>query len=181
MNCPRCQSELESLSDEVAVHGCRACHGVFLDNLASQLLVKDQLPAMVRYPYALSGEPVPPDEEQPEPVEGPFRSADVPLPACPTCSKPMRAMTASGVHIDVCAEHGTWMDAGEAELIRKLRAFDAALKVAQAKDSMDRSIAASAHAAEQAAVAHAQLNRDRTDWGKGAVAVAFAVGRLLND
>jgi len=182
MKCPRCQSDLESLSTEVAVHGCRACRSAFFDNVASQLLVKNQLPALVRYTYALAGDPVPPAEAKTEPQEGPFRTAETPAPSCPACGDEMRAMITSGVRIDVCAAHGTWLDAGEAELIRKLRAFDKALKVAQAEDAMARSVAASAYAAEQAAAANKQLrNEVEHGWDTGAVAVAVAVGSLLGD
>ncbi len=39
--------------------------------------------------------------------------------ACPKCSKPMRQeMLPEQIEIDICADHGVWLDAGELERIR---------------------------------------------------------------
>ena len=67
-----------------------------------------------------------------------------------------------------CKEHGTWMDAGEAELVRKLNAFHRALKTARAQIAQEMAVAGAAHAAEQAAAEAARVaarNEDSVTMG----------------
>ena len=39
------------------------------------------------------------------------------MPACPLCSADMKTETRSGVTVDVCADHGLWLDRKELMLI----------------------------------------------------------------
>ena len=39
------------------------------------------------------------------------------MPACPVCQAPMKQETRSGVPVDICAEHGIWLDKKELMLI----------------------------------------------------------------
>ena len=44
---------------------------------------------------------------------------------CPACKKPMISLELQGVEIDRCLEcHGTWLDAGELELLTELAGED---------------------------------------------------------
>ena len=38
---------------------------------------------------------------------------------CPVCGAEMLVETVNGVRVDVCDEHGMWLDAGELERIRR--------------------------------------------------------------
>ncbi|RLB57483.1 MAG: hypothetical protein DRJ42_00105 [Deltaproteobacteria bacterium] len=175
MMCPRCRGDLESLSEEDRVWGCRPCQGAFFDNAASQLLVANQLPELLQRSYAMAAERGQ-EEPQAKAEGGPFRAAATKEASCPVCQATMEPSTASGVEIDVCAEHGTWLDAGEAELIRKLYLFDAATATAGVAVAKDRRQAAVATEAE----AFTKAVRARRDHTKG---LAWALGqpRTLKD
>lgn len=48
---------------------------------------------------------------------------------CPICGMPMRAETSFGITVDVCPDHGTWLDKGELEeIIATARAITPAVR-----------------------------------------------------
>jgi len=84
------------------VHCCSRCHGLFVPPRAfCSLVAQPALAADVC--RRLPGTPIPP-------------AALVPFVSCPACSKQMergRFAASSNVVIDVCHEHGAWLDGGE--------------------------------------------------------------------
>lgn len=110
-NCPDCEVELQSIDLEIGckfiVERCEECYGIFLDKLELEELLK----LIYNYP----GDPDVarlnqllhcPDRRQ-EVVK--YRN-------CPDCKRMMARKNfgkRSGVVMDVCRNHGTWLDGGE--------------------------------------------------------------------
>lgn len=105
LGCPRCGAALEAhaVDGGVSVHACGACGGLFVDGRAwSTLVLRPELAADLarRLP------PRPPP------------AAFTPLLPCSSCGREMERgqfAVSSGIPIDVCPEHGMWLDAGELE------------------------------------------------------------------
>lgn len=103
--CPRCRSPFTAFGIDrqgSVVHCCSRCHGLFVPPRAwCSLVATPALAAEVC--RRLPGAPVP-------------ASALVQFVPCPTCGKQMergRFAASSGVVIDVCHDHGVWLDGGE--------------------------------------------------------------------
>lgn len=105
-NCPRCLRLLESYrAGAFLVDACTACGGLFIDNRATQELVRAfdrDLVAIATMLGMGKGETLPPGV-----IEGAL--------ACPKCTGQLARVDIPSVQlaIDVCAEHGTWFDANE--------------------------------------------------------------------
>lgn len=88
--------------DGSVLHGCSSCHGLFLPPRAwCALLARPALAA---------------DVERRLPGKGAPASALIDLVPCPSCARQMergRFAASSSVVIDVCHDHGVWLDAGE--------------------------------------------------------------------
>lgn len=87
------------------VDACIACGGLFIDNAATQELIRTFDRDLVSIATTLGigkGETVGPGVMQ----------KDL---ACPRCSGILAAvhLPGAGLALDVCAEHGTWFDANE--------------------------------------------------------------------
>lgn len=136
MSCPRCRAGLEVVTAEPSVLGCPSCRGAFFDNAASHALIDGALPSLVQSSYVMA------PERAPEPADavgdGAFRRAAPVERRCPTCGERMVETVAAGVTLDVCAAHGTWLDAGEADLLRRGLAFEAAQQKAQQQVAVQR-------------------------------------------
>lgn len=105
-SCPRCLRSLTTYqAGAFVVDACHACGGLFIDNAATQELVRSFDRDLVGIATTLGigkGEAI---------GEGVMKR-DLP---CPKCSGIMRPIHLPSAHaeIDVCAEHGTWFDANE--------------------------------------------------------------------
>ncbi|MBX3217052.1 MAG: zf-TFIIB domain-containing protein [Labilithrix sp.] len=103
--CPRCRAPFLAIGidrDGSVLHGCSSCHGLFLPPRAWCALVAR--PALAA------------DVERRLPGRGVPASALLDLVPCPGCARQMergRFAASSSVVIDVCPDHGVWLDAGE--------------------------------------------------------------------
>jgi Zn-finger nucleic acid-binding protein len=87
------------------VDACLSCGGLFIDNAASQELVRAFDRDLVRVATTLGvgkGETVGPGVYQKDLT-------------CPRCGGPLAPvkLPSAGAEVDICAEHGTWFDANE--------------------------------------------------------------------
>ncbi len=56
--------------------------------------------------------------------------------ACPVCGEALQIDAKSGVSIDVCPEHGIWLDAGELDaIVKKIRAQHLRMKSRQVREA----------------------------------------------
>jgi Zn-finger nucleic acid-binding protein len=86
-------------------------------------LVLDALPDAVMQGSALApADPAAPKTDVMSEV-GPFRTVAERTVACPVCEHAMTEVRSGDVCLDVCTEHGTWFDAGEAARVHDRRAF----------------------------------------------------------
>ena len=129
MACPRCRSALEKsvLDENTVAFRCPRCLGSFFD-IQDWTVVIDRTVVGKPLPVA-SFVPLPPGRELPSAklMEG---------AACPRCRKPMERITfatRSRVVVDVCANHGMWLDAGE---LVALCAFMKPAAVSRAQDQL---------------------------------------------
>lgn len=122
--CPRCGEARrlqQVLVDGLTVDACEACAGLWLD--AGEL---EELASEERSRVAAArggGEAAPPP-------------TDVRYLRCPRCSRHMSRRNhgrVSGVIVDACAAHGTWLDSGELEAIRRFVAGGGAALTASAE------------------------------------------------
>ena len=106
--CPRCRMPLfEGFTHGIMMLGCGQCGGVWLDNEASQEVVRRI------------------DRDVTELAERVASHAKVVADArpdklpCPSCSRPMTRLRVPGttIDLDVCAPHGTWFDAHELKVV----------------------------------------------------------------
>jgi len=112
LRCPQCGAALRRLEGSgVALFGCTSCHGHWLDNNGSKLVVEGKLPEPARAQARKSAAARPPAEgyRQASPVapDGPRR--------CPFCKQPLGGARVPQVNIvvDACSQHGTWFDPKE--------------------------------------------------------------------
>jgi Zn-finger nucleic acid-binding protein len=113
--CVRCgtPTELRWIGG-VAVHECAGCNGLWVPGTAFDDLVNRAIEAWRRE------EPARLDVRAPRRAGGNPASARVEYRKCPLCGQVMARRNyrhTSGVIIDVCREHGTWLDADELERI----------------------------------------------------------------
>lgn len=103
MNCPRCQAALQKeLADGVEVDRCPTCHGMWLDMLELEQLVREQPAALLADDRRFHASP---------------NTADQRL-ACPNCRGArlikLNSRLRPGTIIDSCQVcYGNWLDAGE--------------------------------------------------------------------
>jgi Zn-finger nucleic acid-binding protein len=97
--------------------GCRQCLGIWMDNHVCQRLVDGKLPSEVRAQIRNTGL----HDADTSQRGGHYRTQAVASDrACVRCGAPLTPYTTSveqhgaAVRLDVCAEHGTWFDQGEA-------------------------------------------------------------------
>jgi Zn-finger nucleic acid-binding protein len=122
LRCPGCDGFLESAqapnrsASLKGSYGCRRCGGVWLDNAASQLVVRGIDPSIVAFAsiYALGAVKGPKIESAPR--------------ICPIGLEPLATVSVKGVVIDACRTHGTWFDAGELRRIAERRELPASVR-----------------------------------------------------
>jgi Zn-finger nucleic acid-binding protein len=160
LRCPRCKESLSyAFQGSYDVHECHRCFGAFVEVGALATFVDE---ARTRGAVDVGNE------------RSSAPHADVSLDAlarCPSCNVLMLRRVfgkRSGVLVDVCADHGTWFDAGE---LAKALAFEAGGGAARVeKQEYDETRAKEATTARARAQADASLLQEQ-------VREARAVGR----
>src|SRR5262249_25654311 len=106
--CPRCGAPLDDgAAHGESVHTCDGCGGAFFDHGALARLVDASRPDDGPSPRS---RPLPTGTIDPE----------VRYLRCPVCASTMNRMNfgrRSGILVDTCRAHGTWLDAGELDRI----------------------------------------------------------------
>jgi Zn-finger nucleic acid-binding protein len=101
--CPNCRAALTALSERSGtLYDCETCAGQFIEHA----LLHDLLEQRASVARAALRQPNAPRPQQETVVYRP----------CAVCAKLMNRRNfggASGVIVDICAEHGVWFDAGE--------------------------------------------------------------------
>lgn len=101
--CPRCgQGLIRYAREDIALARCWGGHGVWLDNALSHRLAMRAVPRSVVDELA-----------QLEAHAPPWHAA--PPGACPECQQPLQSylVEIGQLVVDVCKQHGTWLDGGE--------------------------------------------------------------------
>lgn len=110
LGCPRCgEGLLEYTDGDIRLLRCGSKHGVWASNAVSTRIVQARLPELVvREMAALDG-------------EARFLHDPRDPIVCPQCEGPLATtwVPSAQLHVDVCAEHGTWFDAGELERVAR--------------------------------------------------------------
>lgn len=108
LKCPRCSVELfEGQTSNAVLYGCGTCGGVWLDNEASQRIVRTV------------------DKEVAELATRAQTHASCTVDTvrggllCPECERPLRRVhfDQADLDLDICATHGTWFDQGELQKV----------------------------------------------------------------
>ena len=103
--CPRCEQKLFfGDADGVAMLGCGLCGGIWLDNDSSRKVTQHYSDRVVD----LAARAAQNAQTKPD-----VRKAA----KCAECRCEMQRRTFGSVSVDVCAEHGTWFDAGELSIL----------------------------------------------------------------
>ncbi len=115
-HCPRCRTPLTPARDAtVTAFGCAACGGAWLQLQETNRLHKVMNDAAWQATDVIAKQATASPDLQ-EKLQ------------CPNCSRTMkrRQHKASRISLDVCAEHGTWFDAGELREVARSEAIQRA-------------------------------------------------------
>jgi Zn-finger nucleic acid-binding protein len=156
LDCPTCQAPMATRSiAEVAIHECPECNGLWVPGESFDLLVTRarSLPAAPAPSQGLrTAERHAPDRSRAGEDLGP-----IVYRRCPVCRSPMHRKNfghASGVIVDWCGPHGTWLDPDELERIAafiQTGGFDRARAARAAEQAADLAAAEKAAAERIAA------------------------------
>lgn len=116
--CPCCGTDMFAGGNaEVHMLGCNVCCGIFMDNRGCARLIEGSLPDDVRDQIRYTTLHAARKGDAPAGYRTRAAASDR---ACPICNTALAGYVCTrkthgvDVHIDVCAEHGTWFDQGEA-------------------------------------------------------------------
>lgn len=106
--CPGCRCSLvEENYRNSRMNSCPKCHGIWLDTEEFSFLASE------RDTYS---DPAIPRKFKRKPLEG--KKSYIPCVRCGSLMNRRNFRKISGVLIDICRDHGVWLDAGELEQIR---------------------------------------------------------------
>ena len=126
--CPRCTTPLlpVGIAPAATIHACSTCHGIFVGARAwCTLVARPELAHAIT--TRLPARAAPPSEL-------------VRLLRCPACPREMergRFGASSTIVIDVCTDHGMWLDSGEVVAIADHAALRARVGIAAARRATD--------------------------------------------
>jgi len=145
-HCARCPDEssllVARLVEGVLLDECPNCHGVFVDVVVLERVLKDREPLES---ILVAGVTKP---ARPEPLNNnPAGRMYIPCPDCRAMMNRVNFGRSSGVIVDVCKDHGTWFDADELPRVVKF-VLDGGLEKAQHREMEDLKAAAKRAAAE---------------------------------
>jgi Zn-finger nucleic acid-binding protein len=116
--CPICQIEMDTISiakqETFYIEKCRQCHGLFFDTGELEALLDKSVQHIQIINY----------KRLVEISESSLLEQSVTYRKCPVCTKIMNRVnfgTRSGVIIDVCHDHGVFLDAGELRQLMEWR------------------------------------------------------------
>lgn len=131
VRCPCCDRVLKAReAGGVVVHECGKCHGLWAPQDRFRSLV-ERAAETARIRFASGGAPAPPRVDGANPSK-----SEVAYRRCPVCREHMARRNyqrRSGVIIDQCHRHGTWLDAHELEQIAGYVLSGRAQRVADAE------------------------------------------------
>jgi Zn-finger nucleic acid-binding protein len=114
--CPDCMVQLDSIdigeNDRFVIEKCERCFGLFFDHNELESLLEKSVAGT----YWINR------QKLHSLIQHPLHKDTVLYRKCPECSKIMQRknyMNRSGVIMDVCLEHGVWLDAGELKQIQE--------------------------------------------------------------
>ena len=127
LTCPDCKTETETinigLAEEIIIHRCRECDGIFLSEKALEDAIRHQIGVVHKVDRSLLRFILDHPRQATE-HNRTFRS-------CPVCNRPMHKgiyAAVSGVLIDKCPEHGIWLDSGELQQLLEWKSIYTSLK-----------------------------------------------------
>jgi Zn-finger nucleic acid-binding protein len=126
--CPRCAKPLLAIgiAPGATIHACSACHGVFLGARAwCTLIARPELAKQIAQKLTAVGTPA---------------SELVRMLSCPSCQRQMergRFGASSPIVIDVCVQHGMWLDAGEVVAVVEHAAYRSRVGMDAARRATD--------------------------------------------
>ena len=130
--CPDCLTFLESVdigkNNRFIIEKCERCFGLFFDNHELERLLEERLEKS----YWIDA------QKLHSLLQYPLHQDRVIYRRCPECNKLMQRknyLNRSGVIMDVCKEHGLWLDAGELKQIQEWTALGG--KTNALKESLD--------------------------------------------
>ncbi|PHR56676.1 MAG: hypothetical protein COA44_07440 [Arcobacter sp.] len=119
-SCPDCLIFLDSIdigkNKRFIIEKCERCFGLFFDNYELQRLLEERLEKS----YWLD------KHKLHSLLQHPLHKDRIIYRRCPECNKLMQRknyLNRSGVIMDVCVEHGLWLDAGELKQIQEWTAL----------------------------------------------------------
>jgi len=108
--CPNCLAQLGSINvgtlSKLVIEKCPKCYGLFFDHHELERLLEESVDQPQRIDH----------RKLHELLQHPRHKDDIVYRRCPVCDSMMQRKNyggKSGVIIDVCHEHGVWLDAGE--------------------------------------------------------------------
>jgi len=103
--CPRCKISLDRLAiDTITLSECTRCGGLWSDVATFEKICSDREQQSAALTFFGS---------RPEPSAKPAPIQYVPCPHCKELMNRSNFARSSGVIVDLCKEHGVWLDAGE--------------------------------------------------------------------
>lgn len=136
VRCPCCDRVLHAReAGGLVVHECGKCHGLWAPQDRFRALV-ERAAETARLRFSSGEAPTPPRVDGANPSRG-----EVAYRRCPVCSEQMARRNyerRSGVIIDQCHQHGTWLDAHELEQIAGYVLSGRARRVADAEIERER-------------------------------------------
>jgi len=118
--CPDCMIYLDSIdigkNERFIIEKCERCFGLFFDNHELERLLEEKLEKS----YWIN------QKKLHDLLQYPLHKDKVLYRRCPECNKLMQRknyLNRSGVIMDVCTEHGLWLDAGELKQIQEWSAL----------------------------------------------------------
>ena len=100
--CPRCNVGLFAVtSNEIFVHGCGVCGGIWLDNAGSLAITKHADPQLAVLAARADRNAVTHHGTSHQKLD------------CPACNRQMERVHTGLAELDICRTHGTWFDSGE--------------------------------------------------------------------
>lgn len=134
-NCPDCMIFLDSIdigkNSRFIVEKCERCFGLFFDNHELEKLLEES----VSNSYWID------HHKLHSLLQHPLHRDRIVYRKCPECSNIMQRknyLNRSGVIMDVCANHGIWMDAGEFKQIQEWTALGGKTKALKAEDKKQK-------------------------------------------
>jgi Zn-finger nucleic acid-binding protein len=167
LRCPHCRTRLVTVrASDVDLSGCGRCGGIWVDNASARRVLAT--------PDRIFGELA---DRAGQNARGSTPRAE--RPTCPSCPAVLDKVSAHGIELDVCAEHGTWFDRFELSRLTATLRGEAVPGVRARPDALVRCAGCGATLrADQANLGDQGLACDAC-WRKRQAALAAAAERRI--